>query len=370
MRQPLSVAVALLAFAGIAHAAETPEAQATAYLGEVQQKTGDPAISVAVAHHGKIIYSCGMGFADLENKVPAGPATVYNIGSVSKVITAIAVMQLVEKGTVLLDDDIHKYVPAFPDKGHPITVRHLMTHTSGIRHYRPTDFPGSVDNENLKPVRSFDDAIAIFKDDPLLFEPGQYYFYSSYAVNLLQGVVEKAGGMAFEEYLRRNVWTPASMASTQFDIPPRIVPNRARSYYLKDGNLTNYPYGDLTYKFASGGMLSTVEDLVRLAVAFNHGALLKPETVALMITPVAPLLQYREKGPPEKLAFEQALIWRIRTDDAGKPFLNHCGTVKGFNACLIDYRDDDLVIAIAANAFPEAPAIRDAVAIGRFFAAQ
>jgi CubicO group peptidase (beta-lactamase class C family) len=136
-------------------------------------------------------------------------------------------MQLVEQEKVRLEDPIQKYVPSFPEKGAPITLKHLMTHTSGIRHYRPTDFPGTEDNENMKPYKSIEEAITIFKDDPLLFAPGRYYSYSSYAVNLLQGVVEKAGGMPFEDYLRKFVWDAAGLRATRFDIPDRIVPRRA-----------------------------------------------------------------------------------------------------------------------------------------------
>ena len=192
----------------------------------------------------------------MENQVPASAASVFDIGSVSKVLTAVAVMQLVEQGKVRLDDPIQKYVPSFPDKGAPITIRHLMTHTSGIRHYRKTDFPGTPDNENLRTYASFEEAITIFKNDPLLFQPGKYFSYSSYGVNLLQGVVEKAGGLPFEEYMHRSVWGPAGMTSTRFDVPARIVPHRARSYVTeKDRPVSNVPYGDLTYKFASGGMM-------------------------------------------------------------------------------------------------------------------
>jgi CubicO group peptidase (beta-lactamase class C family) len=354
--------------AGLA-AGPPPEAQAMAYLQEIWRSTGTPGISVAVAHQGRLVFSQSVGYADLENMIPAGGSTVYNIGSVSKALTVVAVMQLVEQGKVRLDDPIQKYVPSFPDKGSPITVRHILTHTSGIRHYWKTDFPDSVDNENLKPVATLEEGIRIFKDDPLLFKPGERYFYSSYAVNLLQGVIETAGGSPFEDYMRKHIWEPAGMLNSAFDRPERIVPHRARSYQLVEGRMLNYPYNDLTYKFASGGMMSAADDLARFGIALNHGALLKPETVALMYTPMAPVLRHREGGPPEALDFSQGLIWRIFKDDAGRTFVNHCGTVKGFNACIVDYPDQDLVVAILANGYPMAPARREAVAIAKIFLA-
>jgi CubicO group peptidase (beta-lactamase class C family) len=158
-------------------AAPPPEAQAAAYLEQVWRSSGAPGVSAAVALRGKLVFAHGVGFADLENLVPATSSTVYNIGSISKVNTAVAVLQLVEQGKVHLDDPIQTYVPSFPDKGSPITLRHILTHTSGIRHYLPTDFDSQ--EENTKPVASLAEAIQVFKDDPLLFQPGQYYSYSS-----------------------------------------------------------------------------------------------------------------------------------------------------------------------------------------------
>jgi serine beta-lactamase-like protein LACTB, mitochondrial len=323
--------VVLLVLASAPGFAESPPpgARTMAYLQEVWRSIGTPGISVAVAHKGRLVFSEGVGFADLDNMIPANGSTVYNIGSVSKALTAVAVMQLVEQGKVRLDDPIQRYVPSFPEKGSPITLRHLLTHTSGIRHYRPTDFPDSGNNENRKPVASLEEGIRIFKDDPLLFKPGERYFYSSYAVNLLQGVIEKASGLAFEDYMRRSVWSPTGMFHSAFDVPERIVTQRAKGYQVVDGQMRNYPYGDLTYKFASGGMISSADDLARFGIALNRGALLRPETLELMYKPIEPVPRHREDGPPEPLDFSQALMWRVFKDDAGRTFVNHCGTVRG-----------------------------------------
>ncbi|MDQ2855611.1 MAG: beta-lactamase family protein [Acidobacteriota bacterium] len=363
----LSLSLSLTSFAqSKTPQAGAPQAKAAGYLEEQWRLSGAPAVSVAIAQHGGLVFSKGIGFADLDNSFPATGSTVYNIGSISKVITVVAIMKLLEEGKIALDDPIRKYVPQFPDKGSPITIRQILTHTSGIRHYRPKDFPDSADGENLKPFHSFDEAINIFKNDPLLFKPGQYYFYSSYAVNLLQGVIEKTTQMSFEDYLRKNVWIPAGMMSTTVDVPERIVPNRAKGYLQDKGRTLNNPYGDLTYKFASGGMLSTVEDLVRFAEALNHGTLLKPETTSQMYRPqLKEVLRYQEKGPPTREDFEQGLIWRMQKDKSGRTFVYHCGTVKGFNACLVNYVEEDLIVAIACN--EEAIGFRPALEFAEFF---
>jgi serine beta-lactamase-like protein LACTB, mitochondrial len=329
-----------------------PDVRAAAYLEKSWQSQGAAGMSVVIAAKGNTIFSQAFGFADLDNLVPATASTVYNMGSISKTETAVAVMQLVEQGKVSLNDPIQKYVPSFPDKGFPITIFHLMTHTSGIRHYRDHDFPGPYGDydENMRPYHSLAEAIKIFKDDPLLFRPGEYFFYSSYAVDLLQGVVEKASGMGFEDYMRQYVWEPSGMLSTEFDIPERVVPHRAKAYLMENGRTLNAPYGDITYKFAGGGMISSTEDLVRFGAALNHGKLLKPNTLALMYKPqLNSILEYQEHGQGEKLPFEQALIWEILKDSGGRRILSHSGAVKGFESCLVNYPDQDFVIADMAN---------------------
>ena len=333
-------------------AAPRPAAGAQAFLDQLRTATGTPAESGAVALGGKVVFSGGAGMIDLENHVAATGGSVYNIGSFSKAVTAIAVMQLVEQRRIALDDDIRSYVPEFPDKGVTITIRNLLTHTSGIRHYHPADFPGTPDNENIQPIASWKDGLRFFAADPLLFPPGKFFFYSSYAVNLLQGVVEKAAGETFEAYLGEHVWKPAGMASASFDIPERIVPRRARSYRIDHGTVHNYYYNDLRYKFASGGMIASVEDLAKLGAALNHGLLLRPETRATLLSPqIAGLLQFREGAAPAPVGFEQAMLWRLRRDGEGRRVAYECGSVKGFNACLVDFLDEDLVAAIATNSF-------------------
>jgi CubicO group peptidase (beta-lactamase class C family) len=345
-----------------------PEAQAAADLESLWRAHTSPALSAAVMVKGRIVFSEGRGHADLDNLVPATGATVYNIGSVSKVNTVVAVMQLIEQGQVRLEDPIQKYVPSFPDKGDSITLHHLLTHTSGIRHYHPHDFPDSRANENMRPIASIEEGIKVFKDDPLLFKPGAYFFYSSYGVNLLQGVVEKATGMAFEDYMRRFVWGPAGMSSTSFDLPERVVAHRAKSYRVEKDRTLNAYYGDLSYKFASGGMLSTVEDMARLGAALNHGELLKPETIATMYRPErSSLQQFDEKGQPHKMRFEQALLWRVGHDAAGRRFVYHTGEVKSFSTALINYVGEDLVVATAANSLDGPVVWEEAVALAQLF---
>jgi CubicO group peptidase (beta-lactamase class C family) len=321
---------------------QSPEAQANAYFANIL-KLGMPGVAGAVAVNGKIVFSSAAGIADRSTGARVTPATVFNIASVSKVLTATALMQLIERGQVGMDDPIQKYVPAFPDKGSPITIKHLVTHTSGIRHY--------LDETTRSKTRyTFEQSLALFEDDPLLFTPGRFYFYSSYGVNLLQGVIEKASGLRFEDYMRRNVWQRAGMTNTRLDIPERRIPNRARAYLVSAGG-REAGANDLSYAYAAGGMLSTAEDLVRFGVALNHGRLISRASLARMYeTLLDPVMRYEASGVPSRMDFQQGFIWRVRFDQNGRRYLHHPGSVNGFNAHLVIFPDDDVVASVLYNA--------------------
>jgi CubicO group peptidase (beta-lactamase class C family) len=346
--------------------ASPAERNARRFLDQLRSSTRTPAVSGAVARRGEVVFSAGSGLIDVGGRVPATGGSVYNIGSVSKAITAIAVMQLVEQGRVGLEDDIRKYVPSLPDKGATITLRHLLTHTAGIRHYHPGDFPGTPDNENVRPL-TWEEGLRLFAKEPLLFPPGKYFFYTSYGVNLLQGVVEKASGVPFEQYLRDRVFRPAGAVTASFDVPNSAVPNRARSYRIVEGKPVDYYYNDLRYKFASGGMIASAEDLVRLGVALNHGVLMRPQTRRLMLSSqLRGVQEFQERSAPKKMSWMQGMLWRLRRDPQGRLVAYECGSVKGSNACVVDFLEEDLVAAVATNSW-ECCGWKKADALAAFF---
>jgi CubicO group peptidase (beta-lactamase class C family) len=331
----ISCLVVLLAAAPAARAADPfPEVRQRAEAA--REAIGAPALSIAVVLEDRLAWSDGLGLADVENEVPARAHTVYRIASISKPIGATAVMQLVERGKVSLDDEIQKYVPAFPRKGeHRITLRHILTHTSGIRHYLS-------DEEVLSTTRypSVVDALRIFKDDPLLFSPGQRYSYSSYAYNLLGGVIEAASGLALEAYLSENVFRPAGMTSTYLERQGDIVKHRARQYVLEGRTVRNAPLADLSIKWVGGGIVSTVEDLARFHIALDQGKLLCRETLALMYEPGA-----LADGTP----LQYGLGWDVRRDDQGRRFIAHSGGATGGSSFLLRHPESGTAVALLCS---------------------
>ncbi len=304
-------------------------------VSEARETAGSPGLSAAVAVEGEIIWAGASGLADVENQVPATAESVYRIASISKPIAATAIMQLVEQGQLDLDDPVQMWLPAFPEKEHPVTIRHLLTHTSGIRHYNP----GEMDmKEHFNTVV---EGIAIFADDPLLFEPGTEYSYSTYAYNMLAGVVESVSGQSFDGYLRQSVWGPAGMRNTHLEHQGPLVPHRVRQYVKVDSPelVENAPFADLSIKWAGGGMISTAPDLVRFALAMDARTLIAAATHEEMTT------RYRLANGTLS---DYALGWRITDDEAGT-WVAHSGGATGGTTYLLRLPERGLAVALTAN---------------------
>ncbi len=337
-----------------ASASEVVDA-ARSYLERVQAESGSPGASAAVSVRGEIVFSGGVGTSDLQSGTPQNGRSVHNIGSVSKTLAVVAVMQLVEQGKVKLDAPIQTWLPWFPQKQAPITLRHLLTHTSGIRHYRDGEFgPGGV--LAFRHYDSFEESTRFWRDDPLLFEPGKSYSYSSYAVDLLHGIVEQVTCQSFEAYLAEHVLKPAGMVDTRFDVPARIVPRRGRGYVPdpKTGRLENAPDEDVSYKYAGGGMISTDEDLCRFGHALNAGRLLEPATLAemyrLQLSPDIAFWTADGKPDKRKPAKAQGLVFFMSVGPQEKhPSAGHSGGVKGTTSQFTNYFADDVVVAVHFN---------------------
>ena len=296
---------------------------------------GIPGLAIAVAVDGRIVYSEGFGFADLEERVPVWPTTKFRIGSVSKPLAAVALLQLVEQGKLDLDAPVQRYVPSFPDKGAPITTRMLAGHLGGIRHYK--------DDENLsaKHYNNVLEGLKIFKDDPLVAPPGTKFSYSSYGFNLLSAVVQGASGQDFLSYMHEHVFEPLGLRSTVEDQPAEIIEQRARFYtQAKHQHVLNAPFVDNSYKWAGGGFLSSAEDLVRFGSALLEPGFLKRDSLQLLFAP-----QKTKDGQETKYG----MGWFIGKSTSGQKIFEHSGGSVGGTSELILYPDVHMVVAMVTN---------------------
>jgi CubicO group peptidase (beta-lactamase class C family) len=247
------------------------------------KKSGIPGLSAAIALDGELVWSRGYGIADVENSVAAKPETVYRSASIGKPITATAAMRLVEQGKLDLDLPVERYCPAFPRKKWAVTSRHLLTHTSGIRHYGgPRDREEQTSTVHYKDVV---DALAPFRDDPLLFEPGTKYSYSTYGFDVLGCGIQGAAGRPFMDVIRSLVFEPAGMKRSRDDDPFAVIPNRAAGYVREKGELKNAPHVDMSNRLPAGGYATTAPDLALFAASFIDCKLVSCEMRDAMLTP-------------------------------------------------------------------------------------
>ena len=269
-----------------------------------------PGLSVAVGRGDTLRWTQGFGFADLENSVPATAETVYRLASISKPITAVAVLQPAQAHKLDLDHPVQDWVPDFPAKPWPLTVRQLLCHQSGIRHYRPGEILSA------KHYTKLHDGLAVFANDPLLHEPGTAMHYSTYGYCLLGCVVEGASGEPFATWVQQHVFAPAGMASTMLDDAERIIPHRAQGYRRgDDGELRNSAMVDTSNKVPGGGLCGTAADLVRFAIAVYQDRLLEPAWRERMWT-----AQALADGKPTGYG----LGWGVSEVD-GEPVVQHSG---------------------------------------------
>ena len=245
-----------------------------------------PGISVAVVENGQYAWSAGFGMADLEQFVPATSQTLYRLASVSKSLTAVATMQLSERGKLDLDAPVQKYCPAFPQKEAPITTRLLLAHLSGIRHYKSD----SNDDPEIGNIRHFDDPIhgglQFFANDPLLAKPGTKFSYTTHGYTVVGCAIEGASGEKYTDYMRENIFAPAGMMHTQADDRYAIIPFRTRFYHRDNaGFVVNAEFLDSSYKIPGGGWLSSADDMAQFEVAVLNDRLIRRATRDVMWTP-------------------------------------------------------------------------------------
>ncbi|HET7921459.1 MAG TPA: serine hydrolase domain-containing protein [Gammaproteobacteria bacterium] len=255
-----------------------PVARADRLVQETMTRDHLPSLSVAVMRDGKLVYAHAAGLMDIAHRTPATPETLYPIGSVTKLLTATAALQLAAAHKLDLSAPIRRYCPAFPEKKEKITTRELLAHTSGIRHYDYRHF--DTDFLNTRHYASIQDALGKFAGDPLVAEPGTKYHYSSFGYVVAACVIEGASGMGYGAYVERYIVRPAGMTNTRLNDATVPIPGRAVGYSLDDkGKLKPTGFFDPSDRYGGGGMLSTPTDLVRFVRGLLSGTLLDRQMV-------------------------------------------------------------------------------------------
>jgi CubicO group peptidase (beta-lactamase class C family) len=305
------------------------------YIESYMKENKVPGLSIAF-YKDDYVWSNGFGLSDIENRVSAKQDTAYLVSSITKSFTAVGILKLWEDGKLSLDDEVQKYVPYFPKKQWPITIRQLLEHLGGISNYTKdqTELKGHYYDHHTT-----EEAIAIFRDLDLVAKPGAEFVYSSYGYNLLGAVVEGASGQNYENYMREHVWGPLNMTSTRIDNPEDIVINRARGYKVEDHEIKNAKFINHSYSFSSGGALSTAPDLIKFAKGLDEKEILSEETQMLMYNQA-----YTDDNDPINygmgwFTYPQYAHWCVQ----------HGGTNPGTTSLLWRYPGQKFAVAITCN---------------------
>ena len=303
-----------------------------------------PGLSVAVGVGGDVVWAEGFGWADLEQRVPVAPNMRFRIGHVSKALTSAAVGLLLEQGRLDLDDDIQMYVPAYPRKTWSVTVRQLMGHVAGVRHYEnEADYSPTAHCERAS------EWVPRFADDPLRFQPETQYSYSTFGWILVSAAVEAVANEPFVSFMRSRIFEPVGMRDTVTDSLAESIPNRVTFYSPRLSGDPAYgfePAARVDYSCFSGAgaFLSTPSDLVRFGMAMSRGTLLKPGTVTMLQTR-QPLLSGQET--------DAGLGWNLETFPlAGQPTRvasQASRTVLGSSTSFMSFPERGIVVAVMSN---------------------
>jgi CubicO group peptidase (beta-lactamase class C family) len=277
---------------------------------------------------------------------------MFRIGSVTKQFTAAAIMRLCEQGKLSLDDDIRNFLPDYPTQGHTVTIRHLLTHTSGIYSYTSD---GEFMFTRTGVEKTHDQMLAEFMNKPFDFSPGEKWSYSNSGYYLLGMVIEKVSGKPYPVYLQEEFFTPLGLERTRYDSTSELITNRAQGYRYENGSLLNDLPMAMSIPGGAGGLISTAEDLVRWQMALMNGKVVTPESVKEMCTPVT-----LADGRTHDYGFGLAM-----REYRGHRYVGHAGGIFGFNSVLYCFPDTQLHIAVISNSqdFPSAELFHDIAAI-------
>lgn len=255
---------------------------------ELQKQAGVGA-ALGIIRGGKIVLLKGYGLADRERVLPVTTNTLFRWASVSKPITAVATMQLVESGKLQLQQLVREHLPEFPHKAHPIQIGQLLRHQGGIRHYNNGQIvPNRRSYSVAHPFADVVLALDEFKDSPLVAEPGQKYSYSTHGYILLSAVVQRAGGQRFADQVGERIVKPLGMTTLQPDYQWIDIPNRAVGYRRTAGKTVRSTDTDVSWKLGGGGFISNIGDMALFAEALINRTLVARETEDLMWSKVMP----------------------------------------------------------------------------------
>ncbi len=308
---------------------------------EKQYPAGEPGATVLIAKDGKVLYRNAFGMANLELQVPMRPDHVFEIGSITKQFTAVAILMLMEQGKLSLQDPLSKYISDYP-KGDEITIHHLLNHTSGVKSY--TNMPSFMNQAPLDKTPM--ELINVFRNVPLEFEPGEDFAYNNSGYILLGYIIEEVAKMSYEDFIQKNVFTPLGMKNSSYGSKTKLIPNRASGYQpITEGTYRNADYLSMTLPYAAGSLMSTVDDMLLWNQAVHNNTLISEKSKQLAFTNYTTnngkLIYYGYGWQPNEIS--------------GSPTVEHGGGIFGYTTSGIYLPKENMYTIVLTNTTGKSP---------------
>lgn len=258
--------------------AQSLESKVDSLLQE-KYKSNAPGATFLISKNGKIIYKKAFGLSNLELNLPMHTENVFEIASITKQFTAIAILMLMEKGKLNLDDQLSTFIPDYPTNGYKITIHHLLTHTSGIKDFTRVKGLNAIATQQLAPL----DLIDFFKNEPMDFAPGEEMKYNNSGYILLGYIIEKVSGQSYASFVEDQIFKKLGMKSSIYGSHREVIKNRASGYHNK-GRYVNRTQVSHSFAYSAGGLMSNVNDMFIWQEAIKNNLLIKKKTTKKAFT--------------------------------------------------------------------------------------
>ncbi len=315
--------------------------RAKSMMRQLQRISAIPGIGFSIGYKEAVLFTQEYGYSDFSTGMPVTNKTQFRYSDATSVFTAAAIMQLVEKGKINLDEDIRTYVPYFPQKRYRITVRQLLNHTSGIGHFTQLDL-----DRGMRHTSTIKDSIKRFRTRPLKFRPGTAYLYSSYGYSLLGAAIEDATGKTYNEYMVEEVFKPIETFDLIFENKNEI-PATVTKHYTRNGKKSlKAPIRDLSYVLPAAGINGSAESLVKLAAGLWSSKILSTSNYSKMLVP-ATLENGRYAGTKDN---DIGLGWKLASNDFDTLVAYHGGYTVGAGSGIMTIPSTGIHLAYVSNA--------------------
>lgn len=287
-----------------------------------------------ISQKGKPVYEKAFGLANLELNVPLNPNNVFEIGSMTKQFTSVSILMLEQQGKLKVTDVISNYIPDYPN-GNKITIHHLLTHTSGIRDFTKIKGLSEISQKEMTPQMMVD----FFKNEPVDFKPGEKFEYNNSGYIVLGYIIEKVSGETYEDFIRKNIFEKIGMVHSYYATDRKVIKDRAYGYHKKSDGFVNRSVISFSVPYASGSLMSTLDDMLKWQIALNQNLLLNQKESAKAFT------KYKLNNGEE---IEYGYGWHLKNIN-GIPTREHGGSIFGFKSMGVYIPGKDIYVLGFSN---------------------